>query len=322
LDHFADYYPRPTKPSAVQQVFRPLAAIADAFQRRSVVEGWAVLLPDDPRVLGNERDRPLAFSVDEAALAFGGVAGARAACGACPANVSRTTQSPVPESSPVELAGCSQVLLMGTMQRFSRQTRELRGRAKPLPLPDGYWAYDEAGDQGPSRIAEALFAAGQLRQLLSVESPRLLWQRFWYLGAAGGALTPERMVAFLEDVQQSKLAGRPEDDSPEPLTGWFAFCAAVQRAVERGLSLELEYWPRGYADGHAWWLGPHCGNCGAGLEPTARQCNVCGHGGGPVPAHKRRIMGWAPYRPLESLLKPAAAAAVLAAATGQRPDND
>lgn len=103
--------------------------------------------------------------------------------------------------------------------------------------------------------------------------------------------------------------------------GFDRFLAVAGEAGRRGWSLETEFLPRGFSDGRHWWIGPHCGHCGAGQGDGQRHCDVCGRSGGIVPEQKRRAMGWAPFRPLSSMLAPHQVTELLAAATGQATAN-
>ena len=338
LEHFAQYYRRPRTPLAVRACLKPLGAIAEAHSRRAVVGDWALLTANDDRVAGNTRAQDLAFSTIEVTQAFGGLPQVLAACSACPANLplgnlpavsphptnpSRANPSLAPSGG---LAGCSQWWMFGDLAALSRQTQELSSVPHPLPRPTWpAWSIEQQ-PSGLVRWQAELFAQADWRSQLPHGSPPAVWQAWWHPGQTRQTLssqTLQRLAAALQaaadrDPATMTAVSAPDPTSPspaspsesaEPLSGWAAFVRAVRAAAQRGDTLETEYVPAGFSDGHDWWLSPHCGRCGAGMASEQRQCSVCGRAGGPVPEQKRRIMGWAPYRPLSLLVD---------AATGQR----
>lgn len=314
LDNFARFYRSPQTPVAIQQCFKPLEAISEATQLHNIHDDWAVILPEDQRIPGNFRDQPLAFSISESLQVFGGKQATIDACRHCPVNVRRFPAATVsPEPS---LAGCSQVLVVGSLSQLSDSTRVLSDAAKPLAKK--VWNTTGAEEQWKliDPLAETIFAGGQLRQMLRASTPRELWQRMWFSSGSVISWNAARIAALVEDM---KIGSHhtPQSDS-ESLTGWALLRSAVTVASEHGVTLETEYIPRGFADGRDWWLSPHCSHCGADMASVTgpagsesrhdvRHCLVCGRDGGPVPEQKRRIMGWAPYRPLSSLLDKEAA---------------
>lgn len=309
LTSFAKLYRAPQTPVAIQQCLKPLEAISDAAQLHNIHDDWAVVLPEDQRIPGNFRDQPLAFSISESLQVFGGKQATIDACRHCPVNVRRFSATPVsPESS---LAGCSQVLVLGSLSQLSESTRVLSDAAKPLAKEVRNTTIAEKQWKLIDPIAESLFAGGRLRQLLQASTPRELWQRMWFSSGSVIRWNAARIDALLEDLQCGSSFLLPSDS--ESLTGWAPFYSAVTVASEQSVTMETEYIPCGFADGRDWWLRPYCSHCGADRasgtgqsgsksRPDVRHCLVCGRDGGPVPEQKRRIMGWAPYRPLSSLL--------------------
>lgn len=313
LTHFANSYRTPRSPIAVQQCLKPLEAFSEAAAAGNIFEDWAVLRSDDLRVPGNLREQALAFSIVEATQGFGGVATVKEACGKCPANIPRLTTNV--ESVSMSLGGCCQVLVLGNLHDLSVQTRSLCHESKPLSR-FGSTPLNGANNQRLlEEIARDLFAHDPLRQFAGSASPMGLWQAIWFSKGAMVKWSLGRMQVFLAAVKQADLCGAREIG--RSLTGWHPFCAAVARALELGLNLETEYIPAGFSDGVDWWLLAHCNQCGATVTPSVACCPICHHDGGPVPEQKRRIMGWAPYRPLQSLLTPEAAAQLLQTATVQ-----
>lgn len=324
LEHFAQYYRRPRTPLAVQACLKPLGAIAEAHSRQAVVGDWALLPAADSRVAGNVRPQDLAFSTVEVTQAFGGLPQVLAACQTCPANLPTgislahsTRAESIPGNPPQAvvdgLAGCSQWWMFGDLDALSRQTQALSRVPHPLPRPAWpAWSID----QQPSALVRwqaVLFARAAWRSQLPQGSPAAVWQAWWHPGQTrhtlSGAVLQRLAIALSVGADRAAVTAAAVSPSAESLSGWDVFGHAVRVAAERGDVLETEYVPAGFSDGHDWWLSPHCGSCGAGMAREQRQCGVCGRAGGPVPEQKRRIMGWAPYRPLSLLLD---------AATGQR----
>lgn len=320
LKSFAKLYRAPQTPVAIQQCFKPLEAISDAAQLHNIHDDWAVVLPEDQRIPGNFRDQPLAFSISESLQVFGGKQATLDACRHCPVNVRRFPAANAPPEA--SLAGCSQVLVLGNLSQLSENTRALSKSPKPLAKTAWSVTVSEEHRKRIGSLAEILFAGGHLRQLLEASTPQELWQRIWFSSSSVIKWDSARIAALVEDLKIGSHRTPPSDT--QSLTGWAPFYSAVTIASEQRFSLETEYIPRGFADGRDWWLGPHCSQCGADMATVAdlatvagppgsesrqdfRQCPVCGRMGGPVPEQKRRIMGWAPYRPLYSLMSQAAA---------------
>lgn len=314
LQRFAELYRTPKNPLAVQHCLKPLESISEAAMLGNVFHDWAVLLPDERRVPGNLRDEPLAFSLTEVTAVFGGLSTTVEACGKCPANIERLLPATSEKTS--TLAGCCQVLVFGELDRLSEQTRSFVDAAKPLVRSPGAVTNAVENDAWVDRIAARLFAQGRFRDLVRAASPRGLWQSLWFSQGSVIRWDRTRLVAFHEDLKGD--FGSESSETDVTMTGWPPFCAAVLRAIENDWSLETEYLPPGFSDGRDWWLDPHCSHCGAAMERAANSCAVCGRAGGPIPEQKRRIMGWAPYRPLHSLLGREAAARLLETASVQR----
>lgn len=324
LEHFTQYYRRPRSPLAVQACLKPLGAIAEAHSRQAVVGDWALLTANDDRIPGNTRAQDLAFSTVEATQAFGGLPKTLATCQACPANVPANTSS--------DLAGCSQWWMFGDLPSLSQQTRRLTALPQPLPRPP--WLAGSVDQQPPAllQLQETLFAQASWRNAIPSTSPLATWQAWWHPGqtrqtlagplllqlaeALSATRAPSKSTATAATANAVDASSESESESSsdsswdsqsgpsvtEPLSGWAAFCRAIQLAAERCDTIETEYVPAGFSDGHDWWLTPHCSRCGAAMASDQRQCSVCGKAGGPVPEQKRRIMGWAPYRPLALLV--------------------
>ncbi|MDP1563306.1 MAG: hypothetical protein Q8M16_18145 [Pirellulaceae bacterium] len=309
LENFAKFYRPPQTPVAIQHCLKPLQAISEAAELHNVHDDWAVLLPEDKRTHGNFRDQPLAFSLPESLRVFGGKEVTIDACRHCPVNVPRFPAAPAsPEPS---LAGCNQVLVFGSLSQLSESTRTLCNA--PKPLAKTVWNTTVAEERWKliDPLAEALFSGGRLRQMLQASTPRELWQRMWFSSGPVIRWNAARIDAMFQDLKCGSRSFSPSDS--ESLTGWAPFYSAVTVASEHRIAMETEYLPCGFADGRDWWLSPYCSHCGADMASVAggagsesrqdfRHCPVCRRVGGPVPEQKRRIMGWAPYRPLYSLL--------------------
>lgn len=313
LTHFANAYRAPRTPTAVQQCLKPLEAQSEATALGNIVGDWAVLRPEDLRVPGNLRERALVFSLSESMRAFGGQTAVVEACGQCPANIARSESTGGQEFG--SLGGCCQVLVLGSLDELSAQTRRLADESKPLSRTDASSAIETSCHRTIEEVAERLFDHIPLREFILASSPSGVWHRLWFSNGAIVRWSDDRMQLFLEAIGDGLLSDR--NKIANSLTGWSQFCIAVSRANERGLVLETEYIPAGFSDGVDWWLLSHCSQCGAAMKSTDSQCPICRHMGGPVPEQKRRIMGWAPYRPLKSLLSQEAAARLLETATVQ-----
>ncbi len=251
-----------------------------------------------------------------------------------PTNVPANDPANVPANTSSDLAGCSQWWMFGDLSSLSQQTRRLTALPQPLPRPP--WLAGSV-DQQPRallQLQETLFAQASWRNARPSTSPLATWQAWWHPGqtrqtlagplllqlaealpatrapskSTATAVTANAADANSESESESESSSDSRWDSQsgpsatEPLSGWAAFCRAIQWAAERGDTIETEYVPAGFSDGHDWWLTPHCSRCGAAMASDQRQCSVCGKAGGPVPEQKRRIMGWAPYRPLALLV--------------------
>lgn len=313
LTHFANAYRAPRTPIALQQCLKPLEAISEAAALGTIVGDWAVLRPEDLRAPGNVREQALAFSLAESTQVFGGRATVAESCGQCPANIARPETGDGRNSA--SFGGCCQVLVLGNLHELSVQTRRFAHEPKPLLRSNSPSSNGTIGQRIIEEVAGRLFAHAPLRHYIGASSPLGLWHGLWFSKAAILRWPEDRMRLFLEAMQEGSWSDR--DEIARTLTGWSPFCTAVSRAYERGLILETEYIPAGFSDGVDWWLLPHCSQCGANMNSADSHCPVCGHSGGPVPEQKRRIMGWAPYRPLQSLLTQEAAARLLETATVQ-----
>jgi hypothetical protein len=318
LEHFAQSYRAPKTPVAIHQCFKPLEAIDESWRLGNVQEDWAVLMANDRRILGNHRDQALAFSLAEATQVFGGLEATINACTQCPANAPRHA---VAATNSVSLAGCSQVLVFGSLPQLSEQTRTLSSSRLPILRPT--WSSAKVAPTKNDALIDAvvgpLFEGGKLRQLVGARTPAELWQRLWFSREMVVQWDRARILALIDDLKGGPSTGPQKEELS--LTGWHQFCAAASLALKHGKNLETEYIPRGFSDGRDWWLSPHCSHCGTAMAANVSLCQVCGRTGGPVPEQKRRIMGWAPYRPLTTLLGSEAAERLVQTASIQRGPN-
>jgi hypothetical protein len=102
--------------------------------------------------------------------------------------------------------------------------------------------------------------------------------------------------------------------------------AALQTSCEQRRPLHLVHYPPGQVEGRSWRLVPHCPQCKAPWgNAKSRVCTVCDYVGAPAPDKKRQARGRRPYFPLDRMLGPAAAQALLlryAAYRGQQAPPD
>lgn len=259
---------------AAYHALRPLKEIASARQEGRQDDNLVYLLPQSA-IPGATRKQTLAFFVDEVTESFGGLAKATLACHDCPNNTAGNDR----------LAGCTGFVIAGDLEQLSQQTRELESRELPLSPPR--W-------QAQSTVPETWDKL--LRRYLpesNHEPPRarLAWYELVRTSLIDStlrisAVAPADVPAPLQELEQT-------------LQRWVAGPNQFQ--------LHLEHIPRGFSDGHQWWLGPHCSRCHFPLTEDSRHCPQCHHNSAPVPVSRRRVMGWNPYWPLTALVDPASA---------------
>lgn len=251
----------------------------------------------------------------------------------------------------VTWAGCCDVLLNGNLADFTAQTQSLQESIKPLPLPiwtahppqkSKQWLATAEPVVGFAAVARQVGLGSEPKSPEAAVSEAAVFQaaarsnqdavRVWYRWFSEAEWDLDRIESFVAACDQhsganrSQVPGEPRRSGssvvkagrPEPtqISGWFDFLRALHRCREHRWGLQVEMVPRGFSDGHDWWIGPHCHRCHAAMALSDRSCTVCDHVSGPVPVRKRRVMGWAPYWPLESLLGSEQAERLLRQASG------
>ncbi len=318
MEHFANFFRRPARAFAAHQCLKPLSSVSEAARRNSIHGDCCVLLAEDSRVPGSRRYHDLGFSIREVTDVFGGMESVRTSCGGCIGNLPSNSEDALQPNNAWRFAGCTQVLLMGKIESFSEQARDLQ--EMPTPLPGVEWGrFEDSRVHASVRdVVLRIEQSGSLRRLFGANSAVETWQRLWYCGQGSTDWPMPTVEAMAADTRSWFTSSGEVDWSQEPTSpsGWLAFCLAVEIARTRQVPLETQYIPHGFSDGHHWWLGPHCGNCGGELRVDDRVCGICGNQSGPIPVQKRKIMGWAPYRPLAAQLSPEAARRTRDAVTG------
>jgi hypothetical protein len=130
---------------------------------------------------------------------------------------------------------------------------------------------------------------------------RPTWPGLW----AAGPLTAARLELL------EPLLARLE--SLAPLEAAFRDLAAAARFARRtGNELRVRLYPGGDVQGRRWLVDAHCSRCGSTRADDSRVCSICGWDASAVPARRRGAYGGRPYWPLEQMLGPEPAAALVA----------
>ncbi len=316
LQHFSNSFYPPKSVLSTHQCLKPIESISVALQQNRVDGDLVYLLPSDPTIKGASRKVAMGFSISEACQPFGGFETVKHECALCPANIddgppSDDTPTHLRQIDPqvtvtkqanfgssacswepaARLAGCSQILFAGNLEEYSRQTQDLSTANKPLPRPN-FLAFDlRTWNPSVRRLSEFLFDDEALGALTQSTTAAHLWYNLWAGKAISGPLL-DRLIDVLQPIEPDTFV----------LDGLTHFVEALSICQKNQWDLKLQFVPQGFSDGHDWWIAPHCNRCHGPMAEQSTKCLVCGYESGPVPGRKRRIMGWAPYMPLDALL--------------------
>lgn len=277
LSYFGQAFPIPKSARAAAQCLRPLQEIEEADSKNRIANNLVYLLPDDSSQSGVPRSKPLGFFVDELSQSFGGIDSVKLNCQQC----SHNTKLPF-------LAGCCETIVLGDANQLGQQSVKLSKEHFPLPLPE--WTADfEFKTHWQKRLAR------ELSQQLDSANEELAWYRF--------VTNSTWNKVQLAELDPSGLRERLLKSQNSGLSGELSLLLkAMAITHDQDLTLHFSHIPRGFSDGHDWWLGPHCFHCHAPMTTAESNCKICGNQSGAVPIQKRRVMGWAPYWPLETLI--------------------
>lgn len=276
LTTFAQAFPYPQEATQAHQVLRPLQEVQIAQLQHRRDQDLVYLLPEDTRTMGATRRSVLAFFVEEHTQSFGGLRYVQQSCQGCPCNTENTVSG--------EMAGCIGAVVAGSLDSLQTHTRTQQAADWPLPVPP--WT-----DQ-PNVPDSLIQLAGELLEDPSSDSN--VWYRL--LECISSPPWPDNLVRSCRHWLVDHPETETHHDSARSLV------RAITTAAAGGFPLRQERIPRGFSDGHDWWLGPHCSRCGGPMISDQPACPHCGHDRHAVATSRRRVMGWHPYRPLTSLV--------------------
>lgn len=161
------------------------------------------------------------------------------------------------------------------------------------------WGEPAAWDALIDRLLAELAPRDTWRSLFLPTRPT--WPGLW----AAGPLTAARLE-LLEPLL-ARLESFP------PLEAAFRdFAAAARFARRTGNELRVRLYPGGDVQGRRWLVDAHCSRCSSTRADDSRVCSICGWDASAVPARRRGAYGGRPYWPLEQMLGPEPAAAIVA----------